>query len=356
MKKILIINNNYNKGYINNVVKPLIKLQEKRNTFHITIKSGSVEYSDYSKYDYVVFEGLSVGCIGQVEGQNKPEFIYYVDEWWQLPKSHPLHKKYNENNIHNKIKSIITSSDAIVTYGNDLLVEEIKKLNKNVIQIKRVDGYTNIKLDTKQPVFGVVPTENDLLNIKQLSKLDSLPNTFWKNVKIVLVGFTTISSVYNKVERCFIDVVNYNNIWVEYERIITNNYKICSEEYKEFLHKFLPNDKYKGDINIEPYKRIWKNEIDDDTIYYNILLKPLIKNKYNQLSYDIESDMAKNTIIDGKYVQVLNTIDYPKLNIEKNIKNNMLKMALECRQSVIFPAKKKINYRALKTLLEYLKK
>jgi len=341
MKRILVINNKYNRGYIYNVVKPLIKLQETCNDIHITIKSGcDVKHITHSDYDYVIFnKDIYEDFYNVIVDTNKTKFVFYIDEWWQLPKTHHMYKVFNSKEINQKYSQTIRKSDLILTYGNDILVEEIKKFNKNVVRIKRTEGYTNIGVDTNIPVFGVVPTEHDLLNIHQLSKLN-FSNLFWENNKIVLVGFTNIVSKYDNIERCHIDTEFNGGVWYEYEKIITNNYKLCSEGYKKFLLNFIPNSHYKGDINAEPYKRIWKNEIDDDTIYYNILLKPLIKNKNNLLLYDIETDLATNTIIDNKYVQVLNTIYYPKLNIEKNIKKNMGEMAMEYRQKSMFPIEK----------------
>jgi len=342
-KRILVINNKLDKGYLNNIVKPLIELQEKSNDIHITIKVGcDITSINFNEYDSVIFnkhvsfEEIRQRILYYKSEYLKPKFIYYIEEWWQLPKTHDLYKKFNERELGTKITKVIQSCDLIVTYGNDLLVEEIKKFNYNVVQLKRTEGFQKIKIDTKQPVFGVVPTEYDLENIKLLSNLD-FKNTFWENNKIVLVGFTNIGSTYDKVERCFVNKPVTDNVWIEYEKIITDNYKICSEEYKEFLLKFLPNDKYNGNINLESYKRIWKEEIISNRIYYNILLKPLVNNKYNKLLYDVEVDMAENTIIDNKFVQVLNTINYPKLNIKKNIKKDIPEIALRWRQQEMFP-------------------
>jgi hypothetical protein len=363
MKKILIINNRNNRGYIENVIKPLIRLQETcSRKFYLDIKD--IFYhnpTEFDKYDYVIFnlhlfineETWYDDTIRHLSLGIKTKFICYIDEWWQLPKSHPLYALLSINHL--SIAQIIKKCDAILTYGNEALGNEIKKLNKNIIHLKRTDGYENIASDIKQPVFGVVPTEYDMENIKQLSTINLCGDKFWKHNKIVLVGFTNMKSVYNNTDKCYMNVPCTDNIWMNYERIITDNYKICSEEYKEFLLKFLPNDQYKGDISGEPYKRIWKNEIKSDTVYYNILLNPLVKNKYNHLSYNIEVDMAKNTVINGKYVQVLNTVEFPKNNMDKSIRKTMMEMAMEYRQEIIFPVDKKSNIHTYRTLIQYLK-
>ena len=352
MKQILIINNKYDKSYMLNVIKHHILYEEMyggEDKNHLTIKNGcNVKDINYNDYDEVYFNKHTCyedfdTIIEIISKKDKTKFILYIDEWWQLPKKHQLFKKYNENYVYNNMSKIIRECDEILTYGNDLLVNEIQKMGGyNVVYAERYSGYTNIDTNIDVPVFGIVPNEYDLSNIVQLSGID-FSNKFWEHNKIVLVGFTNKSLSYNKLEDCLIDTTTKDNIWITYEKIITNNYALCSEEYKEFLLKYLPNEKYKGDINKEPYKRIWKQDIDDDTIYYNILLKPMIKNKYNQLLYDIESDMAKKTIINGKFVQVLNTIDYPKLNISKNIKRNMSEMIFEFRQKVLFPIEAKNN-------------
>ena len=100
MKKILIINSGENKGYVNNVVKPLIKLQENCDNIHITIKSG---YTNHYDYDYIVFNEdfiFNNYTVPLVSGYwDKRKYIFYIDKWWQLPKTHPKYRYFKKFQI-----------------------------------------------------------------------------------------------------------------------------------------------------------------------------------------------------------------------------------------------------------------
>ncbi len=44
-------------------------------------------------------------------------------------------------------------------------------------------------------------------------------------------------------------------VWVQYEKLFTNNYKIIDENYLKFLNQF-KNEEYNSDVEI-PYRRVW---------------------------------------------------------------------------------------------------
>ena len=65
--------------------------------------------------------------------------------------------------------------------------------------------------------------------------------------------------------------------------MVTDNYKIVSPEYKEFLEKFIPDAQYPG-VENELYRREWTKDLTSFGTHYNkldILLAPLDENVFN---------------------------------------------------------------------------
>jgi len=355
MKKILIINNG-NKHFNIEIIKPFLSLPN--NTYKVDIIQDGI-YISYDQilnmsndYNYLIFHR----CIGRDYKKtidflknlnklnNKMKSIVYINDFWNLPDYHPLYKIYNENNLQNDILNIIRLSNIVISYSLDIL-EEVIKINKNVAHFENIYINPNTKIDSKlldKPVFGIVPNDiYDEENIKQLNSIHKTINKkgFYNTVQFVLIGFHINNTLteFNKMtfETTEIIVQPKDSIWVKYEKIITDNYNICSPEYKNFLLTYLPNDRYNGNINNEPYKRIWYNELNPNILNYNILLEPLVKNKYNKLKFSYERERAKKILtIHGKYIKTIRTDILPKN--KKSITRSILDASFDYRQSVMF--------------------
>jgi hypothetical protein len=370
MKKILIIDNG-EKDFKREIIQPFISLTNE--TDHDQYKIDIIQ--DYfpfindglskNDYDYLIFQR----CIGKdyyntcgwlrahkilrQHGDGKIKFINYINKFWYLPKDHPLFEKYNSYRIGEQIKEVISMSDFVISYSSEIINEVIKTTTYHTKETAILfdnlyfhkDTDVNYKHPCKLPIVGIVPSDiYDIQNIKQLNgihKSISKPG-FWNTFKIVLVGFNPsgITTEINKYTHEITEISTNprDSIYVKYEKIITDNYNICSPEYKEFLLKYLPNHKYNGDIDKENYKRVWYNEVDDNILEYNILLQPLIKNKYNQLNFSYERERAKRTLTQfGKYIQVIRTDILPKN--KKSIMRSIQNSLMEYRQTPIFEDK-----------------
>jgi len=92
------------------------------------------------------------------------------------------------------------------------------------------------------------------------------------------------------------------SVWYEYEKIFTDNFKIVSPEYKDFLHKFKVNSVYEN-VDNEPYRRVWTKPITSYASNYNLFdisLAPLYTNMFNKVKSQlkvIESGFHKKAII-----------------------------------------------------------
>ena len=96
------------------------------------------------------------------------------------------------------------------------------------------------------------------------------------------------------------------SVWYEYERIITDDYRIVSPQYKEWLNRFTPNAKYPFEEE-EPYKRRWTKGIMSYCTHYNdidVLLVPLDSNVFNLYKSElklIEAGMLNKAVIVSDY-------------------------------------------------------
>jgi glycosyltransferase involved in cell wall biosynthesis len=90
-------------------------------------------------------------------------------------------------------------------------------------------------------------------------------------------------------------------VWVKYEEIFTNNYKIISPEYKLFLDKFAESD-YPA-VQNENYVRVWTRPVESYARNYSnfdISLAPIKNHIFNRMKSQlkvIEAGFYKKAII-----------------------------------------------------------
>jgi intein/homing endonuclease len=93
----------------------------------------------------------------------------------------------------------------------------------------------------------------------------------------------------------------HESVWYEYEKIFTDDFKIISPEYKNYLHTF-NKDEYE-DIANEPYRRVWTKPITTYASNYNLFdvsLAPLVEHKFNAVKSQlkvIEAGFHKKALI-----------------------------------------------------------
>jgi glycosyltransferase involved in cell wall biosynthesis len=91
-------------------------------------------------------------------------------------------------------------------------------------------------------------------------------------------------------------------VWVKYEEIFTDNYKIVSPKYKEFLNKFT-DEEYFGTLNTENYVRVWTRPVTSYAKNYSkfdVSLAPIKNHVFNRMKSQlkvIEAGFYKKAII-----------------------------------------------------------
>lgn len=321
--KILLVNNNTNACKIGIITNHILLSESNVDKYDVDIKYDydlGYDYSKFTEYDYVVFhESIGVDynkCRELLKYLKTTETktVNYIDQYWNLPKEDSRKVQFTQLNLYQKLSECIKLSDIVLTYSENLF-DLATHLNPNTYYLENVQRFElNEIIKVDNPTIAIIPSQSsdDVYNIKQLDGIHNILTNQYikeKNIKFLLCGFDLKFMQDDKIyppEKTFFG---------QYENIITNNYKMVSKKYKEFLLKFIPNKYYNGNVEEEPYKRIWKSEFNEDILCYNILLRPLKNNEYNISNYDYLLNK----------VQYSSTKEYPLVGIStKDTKGNFI--------------------------------
>jgi len=298
-------------------VDPHIKLQNLYpNDFHVDIeyqpKINDINF--WKKYQIVHFH-RSVGPI-----ENCPMLIKSlqslgiiviadIDDYWLPTKEHPIHQLIIENKIHTKIVENLKAADYVTT-TTELFANEIRKFNKNVLVLPNA-------IDPKEPQFNEPTLPSDkirvgwlggsshLHDLKLLDGMVSKLTPIQDKIQYYVCGFDTRGTVteINKEtgQQTQRPIKPQETVWVRYEEIFTNNYKIITPEYKLFLDKFEEGE-YPA-IENENYVRVWTRPVDSYARNYakfDISLAPIKNHMFNRMKSQlkvIEAGFYKKALI-----------------------------------------------------------
>ena len=298
-------------------VDPHIKLQNLYpNDFHVDIeyqpKINDINF--WKKYQIVHFH-RSVGPI-----ENCPMLIKSlqslgiiviadIDDYWLPTKEHPIHQLIIENKINTKIVENLKAADYVTT-TTELFANEIRKFNKNVLVLPNA-------IDPKEPQFNEPTLPSDkirvgwlggsshLHDLKLLDGMVSKLTPIQDKLQYYVCGFDTRGTVteINKEtgQQTQRPIKPQETVWVRYEEIFTNNYKIITPEYKLFLDKFEEGE-YPA-IENENYVRVWTRPVDSYARNYakfDISLAPIKNHMFNRMKSQlkvIEAGFYKKALI-----------------------------------------------------------
>lgn len=237
--------------------------------------------------------------------------IMDIDDYWDLGTFHPMSRHYAKSGQKDKLLSNIRKVDYVTT-TTDLFADKIKAHNKNVFVFPNA-------IDTKEKQFipNPVPSKKIRFGLicgssheHDINLLNGLTNMLSKDVleksQFVLCGFDlngTITEKDPKTGQFFVRPIKpQESVWYKYEKVLTNDYKLVSNDFKNFLMKFIPNSEYPNNEN-EIYRRFWTKNIHLYATHYNnidVLLAPLKDcdfNKYKSQLKVIEAGFFKKAII-----------------------------------------------------------
>ncbi len=300
IKLLVVTPNKTGVGYYRSI-KPHTYLDEFYNE---DIEISIVENPPYSDinfglgFDIVHFHSIEVrfydSLIIKLEQLKKEgvKLVMDLDDYWILPTHFP---QYNENNVehklHLKIIDLIKKSDYITT-TTPIFAKEIEKYNKNVFVLPN-------SIDGRERQFQKIDVKSDRLRVgiicgssheKDVDLLKGMVNQLGSDIdklQFVVCGFdlsgTTIYIDPVTKERKSRNIRPDETVWTKYEKILTNNYSIISDDYKNYLFTFNNAFEYPNAVN-EPYRRFWTKPVNQYATHYNnidVLLAPLEENIFD---------------------------------------------------------------------------
>jgi glycosyltransferase involved in cell wall biosynthesis len=299
-------------------VDPHVKLQNMYpNEFHVDIdyqpNINDVNY--WKKYQIVHFHrtiGTDYDYSVQIIENLKSLGIIVIgdiDDYWLPTKEHPIQQLIIQNKLHEKIVANLKASDYVIT-TTELFANEIRKFNKNVIVLPNaVDPsdpqFNEPTLESEKIRVGWLGGSSHLHDLKLLDGMVQKLSSFQDKIQYHLCGFDirgTITEINkNTGEKTQRPIKPEETVWVKYEQIFTDNYKIITPKYKDYLGTFTEND-YPS-VSDENYIRVWTRPVTTYAKNYSkfdISLAPIKNHIFNRMKSQlkvIEAGFYKKALI-----------------------------------------------------------
>jgi glycosyltransferase involved in cell wall biosynthesis len=299
-------------------VDPHVMLQNMYpNDFHVDIDyEPKIEDINYWKKYQIVHVHRNIGQTYEETPKliewlklNGIIVIVDIDDYWLPTKEHPIQQLILQNKIHQKIVNNLKVA-SYVTTTTKLYADEIKKFNKSV------EVFPNA-INPKDPQFNEPTLPSDkirvgwlggsshLHDLKLMSGFVSKLSPQQDKLQYYICGFDTRGTVteINKDtnQQTQRSIKPEETVWARYEEIFTDNYKIVSPKYKEFLNKFEEKEFF-GWEN-ENYVRVWTRPVTTYAKNYakfDISLAPIQNHIFNRMKSQlkvIEAGFYKKALI-----------------------------------------------------------
>ena len=232
-----------------------------------------------------------------------------IDDYWLPTKEHPIHQLIIQNKLYEKIVANLKAADYVIT-TTEIFANEIRKFNKNVIVLPNA-------IDPSDPQFNepTLPSEkirvgwlggsSHLHDLKLLDGTVSKLSQQQDKLQFYLCGFDirgTVTEINQQTgEKTQRPIRPEETVWVKYEQIFTNDYKIITPTYKDYLNTFVEND-YSG-VENENYVRVWTRPVSAYAKNYSkfdISLAPIKNHIFNRMKSQlkvIEAGFYKKALI-----------------------------------------------------------
>ena len=232
-----------------------------------------------------------------------------IDDYWLPTKEHPIHQLIIQNKLYEKIVANLKAADYVIT-TTEIFANEIRKFNKNVIVLPNA-------IDPSDPQFNepTLPSEkirvgwlggsSHLHDLRLMNGFISKLSPLQDKLQYFICGFDIRGSVteINKEtgEQKQRPIKPEETVWARYEEIFTDNYKIVTPKYKEFLSKFEEKEFF-GWEN-ENYVRVWTKPVTTYAKNYSkfdISLAPIQNHIFNRMKSQlkvIEAGFYKKALI-----------------------------------------------------------
>ena len=232
--------------------------------------------------------------------EHKITTIMDIDDNWDVGPQHPLYLTNKSMKVPEKMIENIKRFDYVTT-TTEIFANKIRKYNKNVFVYPNAidpeeEQYLPIKNESKRIRIGFVMGSDHEKDMEQLKGFSNMLGGMGilDKIQIVLCGYDLRGTV-NIVNQQGVMVGQRpikptESVWYSYEKTCTDDYKICSPAYKDFLHKFLKGVQWPL-VENEPYRREWTKDVDNYATHYrnvDILLAPLDPNPFNEVKSELK--------------------------------------------------------------------
>jgi glycosyltransferase involved in cell wall biosynthesis len=236
-----------------------------------------------------------------------------IDDYWLPTKEHPLHQLIVQNKINEKIVANIKAA-SYVTTTTELYADEIRKINKNVVVLPNAIDPNEAQFKEKTPEsdrlrIGWLGGSSHLHDLMLLDGMVAKLSDIKDKMQFVVCGFDTRGTMTEinpqTGEQRQRPIKPHETVWYEYEKIFTDNYKIVTPEYKNYLEKFI-QDTFEGEES-ENYLRVWTKPVTSYAKNYSKFdvslapIKPHIFNKVKSQLKVIEAGFYKKALIASNY-------------------------------------------------------
>jgi glycosyltransferase involved in cell wall biosynthesis len=311
---------------------------------HVDITFNAENNDEYFlNYDIVVFHSFihqtthdsNVNRIKWLKSKGI-KVIMDIDDLWFVDQRHPMYHQIKASRIGEMKIEMMKLVDTITTTTPIFAKTIMDRLN-----VKNVQIFPNA-VNEDESQFQVNTTKSDKIRFgwlggsSHLHDLELMSNgissthySFKDKAQFVLCGFDlrgTVTEVSSNGEKRQRPIQPSETVWYKYEKFFTDNYKVLSEEYKNYLHNFTETPSF-NDEN-EPYRRRWTKEINSYATNYNtfdVSLAPLFDSLFNgnksQLKI-IEAGFHKKAIIASDVnpytIDLISAVDNGVLNNKGN--------------------------------------
>lgn len=223
--------------------------------------------------------------------ENNITTVMDIDDYWDLGPWHP-------QTLHNKatggIEKTIENLKMVdyVTTTTELFAKDIAKYNKNVMVFPNAVNKDEPQWQpdyskTNKLRIGYIMGSTHKRDMEQVRGLTNQLAPLMDKIQIVLCGYDIRGTMTiigpDKQVQGNRPIRPEESVWYDYEKMVTDNYTICSPQYQEHLKRFIPGLQYPN-VENEKYRREWTKDLTSFGTHYNmidVLLVPLDVNTFN---------------------------------------------------------------------------
>lgn len=231
--------------------------------------------------------------------------IVDIDDYWEVPKWHNLHVDILKNQLDFAAKNPTrVNQDEVNAVRRAYNIEKTQA--NDTLESARMADIVTCTTPTLQAELAKIGIKSII--VKNTIHPDSPMFTDYKTksnrTRFAWIGGSfhrrDVALMYDGLRRLHGDAAekgkyqiqmsfNVNQDYIEQEKMVTNNYSICSPEYRDFLKAYVREGGHIG--NDETYKRLWNMGVMEYGAIYqgaDVALIPLQEGKFNSCKSELK--------------------------------------------------------------------